>query len=162
VKTPVGAVTVVGTKFSVELQPNTNIEGGTNVKRASIILAVSVLAGTVNVNYDRSNHVLTIGQSQAFGDDKDAPLALPEALKGFNGIMNGEVVKVDKDSIVLKLAIGNVAFKKLGVTGKEVTINVNDVKNPPELQPNDRVYVTVSEADGQLRAKDISRVKASK
>ena len=163
VKTEVGSVTVVGTKFSVELQPQRqNTQGGTKVKRAALILAVSVLAGSVRVDYDGSHYVLAMGQSQAFGEDKDTPPALPEALKGFSGTMNGEVVKVGKDSIVLKLHPGNVQFQKLGVGGKEVTINIKDVQNPPELQANDGVYATVSEANGQLNATKLIKTKSSK
>ncbi len=167
VSTEVGLITVLGTQFSVELQPKgQNTQGETTMKRAAMIMAVSVLAGSVSVDFNGSRSVLTMGQSQAFGDDKDAapavaatPATLPTELKGYSGTMNGSVVKAGTDSIVLKLSI---AFKKMGLNDKEVDVVVKDVKDLPELKAGDNVYLTVAEVDGHLVAKTVFKAKNSR
>jgi ferric-dicitrate binding protein FerR (iron transport regulator) len=157
VKTPVGTVTVSGTKFTVELKPKGQSSSeGTQTKSSAVVLAVSVEAGSVSVNYDGTNHVLSMGQSQAFGAD-DAP-ALPPALKGFNGTVNGVVVRVGKDSIVVM----STALVKMGVKKGEVEVIVKDVKDLPELKVNNLVYATVSEVDGHLVATKVIKGKSSK
>jgi ferric-dicitrate binding protein FerR (iron transport regulator) len=157
VKTAVGTVSVLGTKFSVELEPHgRNTNGGTDMKRAAMIMAVSVLAGSVSVNYNGSNYVLAMGQSQAFGEDKDAAPVLPPVLKGYSGGINGHVVSVNKDSMVIKLGRNS----KQGfeaATDKVVVVIVKDVKDLPELKAGDQVYGKVTEVEGQLVATTLSK-----
>lgn len=168
VKTAVGSVTVVGTKFSVELQPKgKNTQGGTEM-RSAIVMAVAVLAGSVSVEFNGSHYALAMGQSRAFGADTDAAPAvanndtkptLPAELKGFNSGINGQVVSVSKDSIVLKL--GPSSKKEYAdLKDKEVVLITKDVKNLPELKAGDKVYGSAAEVDGQLVAKSLAKLKA--
>jgi len=87
---------------------------------------------------------------------EDEHRALPAALRGFNGTMNGQVVKVNKDSIVLKMT-----DTRLRLINKEVAVIVKDVKNLPPLTAGDQIYATVTEVDGQLIAKTLFKVKTT-
>ena len=129
------------------------------MKRAAIIMAVSVLAGSVSVNFDNSRYELAMGQSQAFGDDKDAAPELPPAMKGFSSGINGQVVSVSKDSIVLKL--GPSSKKEYSeLKGQEVVLITKDVKDLPELKADDKVYGLATEVDGPLVAKSLFKMQA--
>jgi len=66
VATPVGSVMVTGTEFSVELRPVE--KGGENMERkTAVLLAVAVLAGSVQVEYDSKTWTLSAGESRVFG-----------------------------------------------------------------------------------------------
>jgi ferric-dicitrate binding protein FerR (iron transport regulator) len=154
-----GSLTADEAKFSVELQPKKQNTGGAEM-RSAIVMAVAVFAGSVSVNYDGANHVLAMGQTQAFGAE-DAPAVadnsapkLPDALKGYTGGLNGIIVSVGTDSIVLKLGPSS-KKETADLKDKEVTIVTKDTKNLPQLSAGDKVVVIVSEADGQLTAKTV-------
>lgn len=127
------------------------------MKGAAIIMAVTVLTGTVSVEFDGSHYALSMGQSRAFGEDKETTAALPEGLKGFKGTVNGQVVSVDKDSFVLKMT-----STKAGLNEKEVVVVTKDVKDMPELQAKDSVYAMVSEVEGKLVATKVIKAKSTK
>lgn len=158
VRTSVGTVTVKGTEFTVELQPQ-HSQGESNMKTSAIIMAVAVLAGSVSVEYDGSHYALDMGQSRAFGEEKPtATASLPEGLKGFKGTVNGTVVRVDKESIVVK----STAMVKLGAKDGEVTLITKDIKDMPEIKADDQVYVLASEVDGKLVATKVIKPKSNK
>jgi hypothetical protein len=135
--------------------------------RSAIVMAVAVLAGSVSVDFNGSNFVLAMGQSKVFGADAEAPTVakndakptLPPELKGFNSGLNGHVVSVNKDSIVLKLGPSSKS-EYAGLKDKEVVLIVKDVKNLPELKAGDQVYGAAAEVDGQLVAKALYKAKA--
>ncbi|MCY3024305.1 MAG: FecR family protein [Planctomycetota bacterium] len=67
VATPLGSVMVMGTEFSVELRP-VEREGGDRMERkAAVLLAVAVLAGSVRVEFDSKTWTLSAGESRVFG-----------------------------------------------------------------------------------------------
>jgi ferric-dicitrate binding protein FerR (iron transport regulator) len=156
--TEAGTVATPDATFSVELQSKElNKNGGANVKKAAIVLSVAVLAGSINVTYEGSHYVLAMGQSQAFGDEKQAVPPLPEALKGYKGTVAGTVISVGKDSFVLKLSIPKDGFKD-----KEVLVLTKNVKDPPVLAANDRVYAVVTQADDHLNATQVTKAKSTR
>ena len=132
------------------------------MRSKAMILAVAVMAGYVSVDFIGSFPVLKLGLSQAFAGDKEAASALPEALKEC-GMVNGKVVSVDKDSIVIKLAFamkkGTTAKVEEGVKDKEVVVVVKDVKDLPQLKAEDKVFAMVTQSEGQLVATKVHKMQ---
>ena len=132
------------------------------MRSTAIILAVTVTAGSVRVDFEGSRYVLKTGQSQAFGADKEATPVLPAALKGFSGMVQGKVVNVSKDSIVLKLASAfknraTVKFSEADLKDKEVVVMVKDVKELPQLQADDQIFAVVTQVEDHLVATRVDK-----
>jgi ferric-dicitrate binding protein FerR (iron transport regulator) len=68
VETGVGSVTVLGTEFSVKLEPR---RGEGKKSRSRLLLSVSVTEGSVTVNADGKNTVLRAGDSRVFGRKRE-------------------------------------------------------------------------------------------
>ncbi|MHC4914356.1 MAG: FecR domain-containing protein [Planctomycetota bacterium] len=106
VETPVGRVTVTGTKFSVELR-ELRAKGDREMKgKLALAMAVTVMAGSVSVEYDGRTKTLTAGESRVFGAEGERPRegGLPEGVRGFSGKVRGVVVaKGDKDTFTFKV-----------------------------------------------------------
>jgi len=94
VETPLGSVTVLGTRFSVELRP------GEGEKKGKPSLAVAVTDGTVEVNYAGKPETLAAGASKVFPEEprKEPPKSgLPDGAVGFAGLLKGAVTaKADR------------------------------------------------------------------
>lgn len=85
VRTVVGDVFALDAQFTVDLTANNSLdEGGDEMKRHSLILAVAVLAGSVSVNYDGAKVSISAGGSRIF------------AAEGKDG---GDVVKPKGDKV---------------------------------------------------------------
>ncbi len=69
VRTQVGSVTVTGTEFSVELLPREAKGEGQMRGKLGLALAVSVIAGAVQVDYDGRTETLTMGMSKTYGEE---------------------------------------------------------------------------------------------
>lgn len=74
VTTELGRVTALGTEFSVGLRPSTNL-GDLTMRMRNALLAVAVLSGVVQVEYNGQTFVLGGGESRVFGDEPQAPAA---------------------------------------------------------------------------------------
>jgi hypothetical protein len=106
VSTPLGAVTVLGTEFSVSLLRE---EEGMR-SRAVYAMVVSVLAGSVGVECNGRHVTLTGGQSEVFAaEGRDGArgfraAALPSYLRGFSGMVQGTVVKKGEGEFALHVS----------------------------------------------------------
>jgi len=134
--TDVGMVSVSGTKFSVNLVER---EGGKEMDarsvRAAVVLAVAVMAGSVNVQYGGKSYQLAAGAQQAFGADGAQPSTLPEAVRGFSGQVRGVVVQkgerhtfLFKVGRVLKVWEKNAAKNPEALVGLTITVGPQWVK----------------------------------
>ena len=73
-------------------------------KRAALVLAMIVGAGTVSVEYDGKTCRLGLGTTPVLAEEKDeSQQGIPAALKGFQGMMNGKLLKKEKMSFLFKL-----------------------------------------------------------
>jgi ferric-dicitrate binding protein FerR (iron transport regulator) len=68
VDTPAGSVTALGTEFTVKLRPAAKKKEETKNR---LTMAVSVAEGSVRVNANGQDQVLTAGKNRVFGDDGD-------------------------------------------------------------------------------------------
>ncbi len=133
VDTPVGKVTVLGTRFSVELRPAAS-KGENKMKgKMALALVVAVTAGSVRVDFGGKEHVLSVGQQRVFGGEgeghKKEESGLPESVRGFSGMVRGVVVaKGEKDTFtfkvgrVLKVWKGNKAKKPAALVGRTIKV----------------------------------------
>ena len=143
VETPVGSVTVMGTKFSVELQPREAKGAGEMKGTLSWALVVAVAAGTVEVNYGGKSESLTVGASKTFAEEgkKEEPKAtLPESVRGFAGQVKGTVAAKGEKSFdlkvteVLKTWEANKATKPADLVGLTITVTSPWVKVGDRMQ----------------------------
>lgn|GEM_PF-1454562 len=107
VDTGLGSVAVTGTEFSVELRPREAKGEGEMKAKLGLALAVTVLVGSVQVNYDGKDHLLTAGPTRVFGEEprKEEPKAtLPDGAVGFSGQVRGTVAVKNDRGIGLKVA----------------------------------------------------------
>jgi hypothetical protein len=135
VDTPVGKVTVLGTKFSVELLPEV-MKGEGAMGRKTLAMIVAVAAGTVSVQYNSETHTLTAGMTKAFGVEAKRPPATPYVLAGFVGQVQGVVAgKDDRGNLLLtvktlvKVFPANKAANPNLIVGRTVPIGPQWVKN---------------------------------
>ncbi len=70
VRTPVGDVTALGTKFRVKLQPD-QVKGDAMDRQVAMLLAVVVLSGTVEVNIGGEPFILGFGGEAVFAGDRE-------------------------------------------------------------------------------------------
>ena len=74
VRTSVGRVTVLGTEFSVRLVPEGHDgQGGEPMKTRHVLMAVAVLAGSVQVEVGGRAVVLGVGGSRVFAAEREGP-----------------------------------------------------------------------------------------
>ncbi len=100
VDTPLGRITVLGTEFSVALKVPLQKEQGENKMKTKLafLLAVAVTAGTVRVDFNGKEDILTAGASKVFGAEsedgprkEEKPSSLPRKARGFSGRVRGVV-----------------------------------------------------------------------
>ena len=72
--TRLGSVTALGTEFSVRLLPCQD-QGKAAMNMHSMMLAVAVLAGTVQVEFSGRTYVLAGGQERVFGEEQEVSSA---------------------------------------------------------------------------------------
>jgi len=98
VKTPVGIVSVRGTEFRVSLQPKKSDAQNPQ----DVALAVTVISGKVNVNFDGKDVLVEPGPARIFGADEPAsrilsedppPQRLPIEIDGENNALAHGVVE---------------------------------------------------------------------
>ncbi len=151
VDTPVGKVTVLGTEFSVELRPAVSKGEGKMKGKMALALVVAVAAGSVRVDFDGKEHVLSVGQQRVFGREREGDgkkeSGLPESVRGFSGRVRGAVVTKGKKHTftfkvgrVLKTWKGSKAKKPAALVGLTIKIGPRWQKNkrgkwrPVEIQ----------------------------
>jgi ferric-dicitrate binding protein FerR (iron transport regulator) len=94
VRTPVGAVTAIGTEFTVRLQAGQVQDKGDRTMRAThLLLAVMVTAGIVQVDIDGQHYTLGLGDSRVFAKDNDGGPRLKK--------VQGEIAKLGGNAIGL-------------------------------------------------------------
>jgi ferric-dicitrate binding protein FerR (iron transport regulator) len=143
VKTDLGSVTVTGTVFSVELRPREAKGEGEMKGKLGLVLAVTVMVGSVQVNYGGKDHSVNVGPTQVFGEEpkKETPKStLPEGVVGFAGQVKGTVVaKVEggmdfKVSEVLKVWDANKATDPKALAGMTIRVISPWVKVGDKMQ----------------------------
>lgn len=183
VVTGVGSVTVLGTDFSVNLHSKPTKPEIISKPGASFTMTVKVTTGKVGVDCEGVRTVLQAGQIQIFGagpvlppalvqvpvptpEEPPTEFVLPPELIGFEGMVTGKVVRVSADSIVIELMTATKKgdtrnLVKGGLKGKEVQVNITEVKNPPAFKLDDSTYCTCKELDGYLVASSLIKAKGS-
>src|SRR6185295_18083028 len=88
VRTPAGDVSATGGTFTVDLQKNEDPiwEGDDAMNRRNLMaMTLAVLAGSVSVNYDGSDFLISAGGSRVFGAEGEKVAKGDPALKGDKG-----------------------------------------------------------------------------
>ena len=149
--TPLGSLEVVGTEFEATVERQPLEEGGatmSGVRRA--VVTVLVVSGAVAFQFGDAVGVLGPGASRAFAGEAE-PVGVPEALKGFRGMLIGTITAKGAEEFVLEV-------EKITRTWK-----ANKAENPQaavgqkaacELWPKGRLYEKQKATLAGLKAGD--------
>ena len=122
--------------------------------RRTVLVTVIVASGAVAFDLGGSTGLLSAGMSRVFAEDAK-PAALPEGIRGFQGMMTGTIVKKGTDEFLLKVETidrtwrGNKAKNPESVVGKTLPVALWKESRLYErhretlatLKPGDRVSV---------------------
>lgn len=151
VLTPLGSLEVVGTEFEATVERKPLEEGGatmSGVRRT--VVTVLVVSGAVAFQFGDAVGVLGPGASRVFAGEAEPP-GVPEALKGFKGMLIGTITAKGAEEFVLEV-------EKITRTWK-----ANKAENPKaavgkkaacELWPKGRLYEKQKATLAGLKAGD--------
>ena len=123
--------------------------------RRTVLVTVIVASGAVAFDLGGSTGLLSAGMSRAFAEDAK-PAALPEGIRGFQGMVRGTVVSKGELGFVLKVARitkvwkGNKAGNPECIVGREV---------PVRLWPKGRMFERQLKVLAGLKPGDVVSVE---
>ncbi|MFW6162482.1 MAG: FecR domain-containing protein [Planctomycetota bacterium] len=152
VLTPLGRLEVVGTEFEATVERRPLGEGGATMSGTQRTVAmVIVVSGAVAFRFGDAVGVLGPGARRVFAGEAEETLGVPEALRGFKGMMIGTVTAKGGEEFVLRV-------EKITRTWK-----ANKAENPRaavgqkavcELWPKGRLYERHKETLAGLKVGD--------
>ena len=135
--TPLGSLEVKGTEFITTVESPDGKEGEPVMGRArKIVVTVMVVAGAVAFQFGDAVGVLGPGASQAFAGDAKPP-GVPEALKGFKGMLVGTIAAKGAEEFVIKVEKITRTWKANRAENPQAAVGQQAVC---ELWPKGRLY----------------------
>jgi len=105
-------------------------------RRAVLVLAVTLVAGSANVRHDGETCDFGFGVAVVSGAEKDKPQEIiPAELRGFQGMMKGKLLKKGETFIVFKVEAimkvwkGNKAENPKEAVGQTLILNLKKVSD---------------------------------
>jgi len=163
--TPLGSIEVKGTEFITTVDYPEPQEGDADMGRVrkAVTVTVMVVSGAVAYHLADSVGLLSAGMSQAFArEDEPEPLALPDGLAGFKGILVGTIVgPVDREFLLKVEKIATVwpqsrADNPQAAVGRNVGIVVGrnrlteqHIRTLKRLKTGDQIIVEAFHIEGK-------------
>ena len=131
------------------------------MKRRSTTVTVAVIAGSVAFHFDDLTGVLDGGMGTVFAGEQATAAGPPDGMKGFIGMLQGEIVGKTNNSFVLQVEKvvkawpRNKAANPEASVGKRIRFRVRDrhkaiVRVFAKLKVGDRVVAGSTQGDGDF------------
>ncbi len=173
VRTPLGALDVVGTQFTVTVNPDEPEQGEqamSKLKRMAVV-TVMVVSGAVSFQMGERAGVLRAGMGEAFAGEEGGETGGPAALRGFRGILIGRVLAKSQRTLAITVKEVKRQWKQSRAERPEAAVGravIVHVRKPTRLlerhldtlrglRSGDWVEVEVFEEDGALEVVELLR-----
>jgi ferric-dicitrate binding protein FerR (iron transport regulator) len=173
VRTPLGALDVLGTEFTVRVEPIEPEQGERAMRKLKrmAVVTVMVVSGAVAFQMGERAGVLRAGMGEAFAGEEGGETGGPAALRGFRGILVGRVLAKSQRTLAITVKEVKRQWKQSRAERPEAAVGralIVHVRKPTRLlerhldtlrglRAGDWVEVEVFEQEGALEVVELLR-----